>query len=222
MAKSKAKKYKIPTEEERLDRYFSELYRVLPELPTEYAPRMKTYPLALEGVKLITVDRYEDARGCFSDHWHEEKFKDAIGDQTFKQDSYVISHRGVIRGLHYQLPPHDQGKLVRCLYGAIQDVVVDLRKSSSTFGEWLQVRLDGANRHYDMLWIPPGFAHGYCVLGARADVLYKMTAAHNPEHERTLKWDDKDLNIPWEKTKKPILSDKDKQGIPLKDADVFD
>ena len=222
MAKSKVKTCGIPTDADRLERYFTELYRTLPELPKEYAPRMKAYPLALEGVKLITVDRYEDARGCFSDHWHQDKFKEVLGNQEFKQDSYVISHRGVIRGLHYQLPPHDQGKLVRCLLGSIQDVVVDLRKSSTTFGQWLQIKLDGTTRHYDMLWIPPGFAHGYCVLGDRADVLYKMTKVHNPEHERTLLWNDKDLDIPWEKTKHPILSIKDKEGTPLKDADVFE
>ena len=182
---------------------------------------MKAYPLVLKGVKLITVDQYEDARGSFSDHWHEDKFKNAIGDYTFKQDSYVISYRGVIRGLHYQLPSHEQGKLVRCLYGCIQDVVVDLRKSSPTFGEWLQVRLDSTVQEHNMLWIPPGFAHGYCVLGNRADVLYKMTQTHNPKYERTLLWNDTDLNIPWEKIKQPILSDKDKNGTPLKDADVF-
>ncbi len=222
MAKSKAKNHRIPTEEERLDRYFNELHRVIPELPTIYAPRMKVYPLALEGVKLITVDRYEDARGCFSDHWHEEKFKDITGEYTFKQDSYVISHRGVIRGLHYQLPPHQQGKLVRCIVGSIQDVVVDIRKSSPTFGHWLQVRLDATVRHQDVLWIPPGFAHGYAVLGNRADVLYKMTEVHTPEYERTLLWSDEELGIPWEKTKHPILSEKDKQGVLLKNAEVFD
>lgn len=183
---------------------------------------MKVYPLALEGVKLITVDRYEDARGCFSDHWHEEKFKDITGDYTFKQDSYVISHRGVIRGLHYQLPPHQQGKLVRCVAGSIQDVVVDIRKSSPTFGKWLLVRLDGNIRHQDMLWIPPGFAHGYAVLGNRADVLYKMTEVHTPEYERTILWNDEDLDIPWEKVTHSNVSEKDKQGIPLKEAEVFD
>jgi dTDP-4-dehydrorhamnose 3,5-epimerase len=183
---------------------------------------MKVYPLSFDGVKLITVDRYEDQRGTFSDHWHDIKHKEIFGDVTFKQDSYVISNRGVIRGLHYQIPPHDQGKLVRCIRGSIQDVVVDLRKSSATFGHWLQVRLDGDIRHQDMLWIPPGLAHGYCVLGDRADVLYKMTQVHNPEHERTLLWNDKDLDIPWEKAKIPVLSDKDKKGTPFKEADVFD
>lgn len=183
---------------------------------------MKSYPLALDGVKLITVDRYEDSRGCFSDHWHEEKFKDITGGYTFRQDCYVISERNVIRGLHYQLPPFEQGKLVRCIRGSIQDVVVDLRRSSPSFGQWLQVRLDADHRHQDMLWIPPGFAHGYCVLGNGADVLYKMTQVHNPEYERTLLWNDKDLAIPWEKPKRPILSFKDETGTPLKQADLFD
>lgn len=222
MAELKAKKFKIPTEEERLDRYFTELYRVIPEVPKVYAPRMKAYPLALDGLKLITVDRYEDDRGCFSDHWHEEKFKELTGNYTFKQDSYVVSNRSVIRGLHYQLAPFEQGKIVRCIRGQIQDVVVDLRKSSPTFKQWLSIYLDGDLRHYDMLWIPPGFAHGYSVLSDRADVLYKMTQVHTPEYERTLLWNDKDLAISWEKSKKPILSLKDESGTPLSNSDFFD
>ncbi len=218
----KARAYKLPTEEERLEKFLGQLDSVFPGLPNPYEPRMKVYPLSFDGVKLITVDRYEDQRGTFSDHWHEIKHKEIFGDVTFKQDSYVISNRGVIRGLHYQIPPHDQGKLVRCIRGSIQDVVVDLRKSSETFGHWLQVRLDGDIRHQDMLWIPPGLAHGYCVLGDRADVLYKMTQVHDVEHERTLLWNDKDLDIPWEKARVPILSDKDKKGTPFKQADLFD
>lgn len=229
MQTTKIKKCKTLTEEARLQRFFGDLDKVFLELPNPFEPRMKTYPLALEGLKLITVDRYEDERGCFSDHWHEEKFKEVTCHSIFKQDSYVRSNRGVVRGLHYQVAPYQQGKLVRCIYGKIQDVIVDLRKSSKTFGQWTQVYLDGESRHYEMLWIPPGFAHGYCVIGDRADVLYKMTEIHSPEHERTLLWNDPDLAIPWEqsnkipwnKTQKPILSFKDETGIPFKDAEVF-
>ena len=229
MAIPKVKKFEIPTENQRLLRYLNDLDRVFPELPNPFNPRMKAYPLALEGLKLITVDRHEDNRGCFSDHWHEEKFKDLTGNYTFKQDSYVRSNRGVVRGLHYQVPPYEQGKLVRCIQGKIQDIVVDLRKSSKTFGKWVQVNLDGDSRHYEMLWIPPGFAHGYCVLGDKADVLYKMTQVHSIEHERTLLWNDEDLAIPWEhnnkipwnKTQKPITSLKDENGIPFKQVEVF-
>lgn len=181
---------------------------------------MKVTPLRLDGVKLITVDRYEDDRGCFADHWHAEKFKEITGDFVFKQDSFVISNRNVIRGLHYQLPPHDQGKIVRCIRGHIMDVVVDIRKSSKTFGEHLTINL--VAEHHDMLWIPPGFAHGYQVMGDRADVLYKMTEVHTPEYERTILWNDKDLSIPWKDAKKPILSTKDRLGTPFKSAEVFE
>ncbi len=214
--------YKVSAEQERLKRYFTSLESVLPGFPNRFEPRMKVCPLHLDGLKLITVDRYEDERGTFSDHWHEVKHKKIFGDHTFCQDSYVISNRNVLRGLHYQLPPHQQGKLVRCIRGEIQDVVVDIRKSSETFGQWLNVYLNGDKRPYDMLWIPPGFAHGYCVLGDRADVLYKITQVHNPEYERTLLWSDEDLNISWKKFKNPILSIKDKHGTPLKKAEVFD
>lgn len=206
---------------QKLEKFFSTLESVFPEIPNPYEPRMKVYPLSFDGVKLITVDRYEDHRGTFSDHWHDTKHKEIFNGFTFKQDSYVISHKGVIRGLHYQVPPFDQGKLVRCIRGSIQDVVVDLRKSSSTFGHWSEVQLNGDLRHQDMLWIPPGFAHGYCVLGNRADVLYKMTNVHDIEHERTLLWSDKNLNINWQ-TKNPNLSFKDKNGTPFKTAEVFD
>lgn len=222
MEKPKTKDHKIYTEEDRFQRYLLSLNQVFPEIPTPFEPRMKVYPLALEGIKLITVDRFEDERGVFSDHWHKIKHKEIFGDHVFCQDSYVISNRSVLRGLHYQLPPYEQGKLVRCIRGSIQDVIVDIRKSSKTFGKWLDIKLDGDNYHQDMLWIPPGFAHGYCVLGDRADVLYKMTQVHTPEYERTILWSDLDLNITWQKSKRPILSLKDKEGIPLKEAEVFD
>jgi len=212
---------RTPTDEDRLNKYLtSTLYEVFKEIPNPYAPRMKITPLSIEGVKLITVDRYEDQRGCFSDHWHEEKFKEITGDVVFRQDSFVTSTRGVVRGLHYQLPPYEQYKLVRCVEGAVQDVIVDLRKSSKTFGTWINVKL--VAEHHDMVWIPPGCAHGYAVLGGRANILYKMTQIHNPEHERTLLWNDPTLDIKWECGKRPILSTKDKEGIPFKDIDLFE
>lgn len=206
-------------EKARLNKYINQLYSVWPEIPNPYAPRMKVTPLALEGVKLISVDRYEDSRGCFSDHWHIEKFKEITDGLEFKQDSFVTSYSKVVRGLHYQVGKKAQGKLVRCIHGRIQDVIVDLRKSSKTFGKWINVYLSGD--HHDMVWIPPGFAHGYSTLENDADVLYKMTEVHSPDHERTLLWNDPDLAITWDAPKKPILSLKDSKGTPLKECDLF-
>jgi len=207
-------------EEYRLNRYRVLLEQTIPYIPRPYEPRMKVTPLALEGVKLISVDRYEDARGVFSDHWHLEKFKEIIDDLEFKQDCFVTSCGRVVRGLHYQVGEKAQGKLVRCVRGRIQDVVVDLRKSSPTFGKWINVYLKAD--HHDVLWIPPGFAHGYSTLYDDADVLYKMTELHSPEHERTLLWNDKELGIKWECPEKPTISTKDQYGIPFHKAEVFD
>lgn len=207
-------------DERRINNYRKQLYQVWPEIPNPYAPRMKVTPLALEGVKLISVDRYEDSRGCFSDHWHIEKFKEITDGLEFKQDCYVTSYPKVVRGLHYQVGEKEQGKLVRCVRGRIQDVIVDLRKSSKTFGQWINVYLSGD--HHEMVWIPPGFAHGYSTLDNDADVLYKMTEVHSPDHERTLLWNDPDLSIKWDAPKKPILSFKDSQGTPFKECDLFD
>jgi dTDP-4-dehydrorhamnose 3,5-epimerase len=182
---------------------------------------MEVKSLPLPGTTLIKVDCFNDERGFFSDHWHKTKHQKIFEGFTFVQDSYVASKQGVIRGLHYQLPPFDQGKLVRCIRGKIQDVVVDIRKSSPTFGQSITVELNGDKNHSLMIWIPPGFAHGYSVLTKRADVLYKMTQAHNPEYERTLLWSDVDLNISWKKSQNPILSPKDQFGVPFKQAQVF-
>ena len=202
-----------------VDNYEKQLYEVWPQIPDPYTPRMKVTPLALEGVKLISVDRYEDFRGCFSDHWHDEKFKEITNGLIFKQDSYVTSYPKVIRGLHYQVGEKTQGKLVRCVHGRIQDVIVDLRRSSKTFGNWINVYLDAS--HHDMVWIPPGFAHGYSTLNNDANVLYKMTETHSPEHERTLLWNDKDIGITWDAPKNPIISFKDKEGIPFEKTELF-
>lgn len=218
MEKTKADRKKV-AEERRLNKYINQLYSVWPEIPNPYAPRMKVTPLALEGVKLISVDRYEDSRGCFSDHWHIDKFKEITDGLEFKQDSFVTSYGKVVRGLHYQVGEKKQGKLVRCLRGRIQDVIVDLRKSSKTFGQWINVYLDASN--HDMVWIPPGFAHGYSTLDNDADVLYKMTEVHSPEHERTLLWNDPDLKVVWDAPKKPIISDKDSDGVLFKQCDLF-
>jgi dTDP-4-dehydrorhamnose 3,5-epimerase len=134
---------------------------------------MEVKPLAIPEVKLISLDAFPDDRGSFTVHWHEEEFKEAVDGHVFRQDSYVTSVPHVVRGLHYQLPPHAQGKLVRCLSGSIQDVAVDIRMSSPTFGMWVDVHLYAHNN--EALWIPPGFAHGYASLSEGATVFYKIT-----------------------------------------------
>jgi dTDP-4-dehydrorhamnose 3,5-epimerase len=181
---------------------------------------MKVFSLEIPAVKLVLLDAFWDDRGCFTVHWHDEKFRNAGINTSFYQDSYVTSERNVVRGLHYQLPPFEQGKLVRCMKGAIQDVAVDIRKSSPTYGKWVDIDLhEGDNQ---MLWIPPGFAHGYAVLEPDTAVFYKCTELHAPQFERSLLWNDSDIGIKWKVTNKAIVSDKDQKGIPLKEAEVFE
>jgi len=181
---------------------------------------MKVTPLAIPEVKLIDLDAFPDDRGCFTVHWHEEQFKDAVDGHVFRQDSYVTSVPGVVRGLHYQLPPYAQGKLVRCLQGAIQDVAVDIRMSSPTFGMWVDAHLYAENNQ--ALWIPPGFAHGYASLSAGATVFYKITELYTPSHEHSLLWDDKYIDILWNIPKEVIVSEKDSNGKPLTEAPLFE
>jgi dTDP-4-dehydrorhamnose 3,5-epimerase len=179
---------------------------------------MKVTPLALPEVKLIDLDVFEDDRGAFTVHWHDEKLLDAVDGHHFRQDSYVMSKKHVVRGMHYQLPPYEQGKLVRCMSGVIQDVVVDIRKSSPRFGQWVDVLL--YSQDHQALWVPPGFAHGYATLEPNTAVFYKCTDLHAPSAERSILWNDKDLDIDWEVTKKAIVSAKDSKGIPFKEAEV--
>lgn len=181
---------------------------------------MNVTRLALPEIKLIDLDAFEDDRGTFTVHWHEEKLEAAVEGYRFRQDSYVLSKKHVVRGMHYQLPPYEQGKLVRCMSGAIQDVVVDIRKSSPRFGQWIDVLLYAEN--HQALWVPPGFAHGYATLEPNTSVFYKCTDLHMPSAERSILWKDKDLNIPWRVTKKAIVSSKDSMGIPFKEAEVFE
>lgn len=181
---------------------------------------MKVTPLAIPEVKLIDLDAFTDDRGCFTVHWHEEQFKDAIDGYTFRQDSYVTSVPGVVRGLHYQMPPHAQGKLVRCLQGSIQDVAVDIRLSSPTFGMWVDVLLTAESNQ--ALWIPPGFAHGYASLAEGATVFYKITELYTPSHEYSLLWNDKYIDIDWKLQKEVIVSEKDSNGKPINETPVFE
>ena len=171
---------------------------------------MQVTPTALPEVLLIEPKVFGDARGFFMESWNEARFNDATGyDVHFVQDNHSRSSRGVLRGLHYQLAPHAQGKLVRCVSGAVFDVAVDMRRSSPNFGKWVGFELTASNHR--QLWIPPGFAHGFLVLSDSADFLYKTTAYYRPDAERALRWDDPTLAIRWPDVGVPLqLSGKDR------------
>ena len=151
----------------------------------------------IEGLIVIKPKVINDERGFFYESWNEKDFKKTIKTETIKfvQDNHSRSSIGVLRGLHYQMPPFEQGKLVRCTSGKIFDVAVDLRVNSSSFGKWAGTLLDSDNKN--QLWIPEGFAHGFLTLSAQAEVQYKATNFWDPKSERTIKWDDSSLNIDW-------------------------
>jgi len=182
---------------------------------------MEFVPTRLPDVMVIRPKVFEDARGFFMDTWHRQRFEQEGIDATFVQDSRSGSKAGTIRGLHYQIK-QAQGKLIRVVKGEAFDVAVDIRRTSPDFGQWAGEVLSAENRK--MIWIPPGFAHGFLVLSETAEFEYKLTDFYAPEHERTLLWDDPDIGIDWPLLdgEKPELSDKDSLGIPLKDADVYD
>lgn len=161
---------------------------------------------------LLTPRIFKDPRGFFFESFHENKYEAAFGFKPhFVQDNHSRSHRGVLRGLHYQLEPRGQGKLVRVVQGEIFDVAVDLRPQSPTYGQWEGVYLSEDNQR--QFWIPVGFAHGFLTLSDRADVLYKTTDFYAPEMERCIRWDDPTLAIRWPITEpSPILSEKDAAG----------
>tara|TARA_B100000886_G_scaffold333376_2_gene287340 strand:- start:395 stop:982 length:588 start_codon:yes stop_codon:yes gene_type:complete len=150
--------------------------------------------IKIEGLLLVQPEIYSDERGFFFESWNQREFDSLIGDNIiFKQDNHSKSKKGVLRGLHYQLPPHDQGKLVRCSSGSIYDVAVDLRKNSPTFGEWTGIVLSDHNQ--TQFWIPSGFGHGFLTLSQEAEVQYKTTNYWNKDYEISLNFSDKDLNI---------------------------
>jgi dTDP-4-dehydrorhamnose 3,5-epimerase len=179
---------------------------------------MKATPTRLPEVILIEPKIFGDARGFFFESWNEREFERAGIRARFVQDNHSRSARGVLRGLHYQVR-QPQGKLVRVTEGEIFDVAVDIRRSSPDFGKWVSARLDAQSR--TMLWVPAGFAHGFCVLSDYAEVLYKTTDFYAPEHERSILWDDPELAIPWPLAGTPALSAKDAAGKCLRDAEVF-
>jgi dTDP-4-dehydrorhamnose 3,5-epimerase len=181
---------------------------------------MKATPLALPEVLLIEPRAYADERGHFFESYNARSFAEAAGhDVTFVQDNQSQSRQGVLRGLHYQLPPHGQGKLVRVAFGAVFDVAVDVRRSSPTFGRWLGHTLSAENRL--QLWIPVGFAHGFLALTEGAEVLYKTTDFYHHAAERAIRWDDPAVAIDWPIATPPILSGKDAAAPLLADAEVF-
>lgn len=180
---------------------------------------MNKAPTSLEGVFVLEPKVFEDARGFFLESYNERVMAELGIPERFVQDNHSSSTRNVVRGLHYQIR-HAQGKLVRVVVGEILDVIVDLRKSSRTFGQWGAVPLSGENKR--MLWIPPGFAHGFRVVSEIAHVLYKATDYYEPASERTLAWNDLELKIDWQLDGEPIVSSKDQRGIPFRDAEKFD
>ena len=167
----------------------------------------------IEGLNIITPRVLVDDRGYFFESWNKSEFnKNGITDE-FLQDNQSLSNKGVLRGLHFQNPPYDQGKLVRVIRGSVLDVAVDIRKNSPTYGEHIMVHLNEDNKR--MFWIPPGFAHGFLTLEDNTIFSYKCTNIYNKESEGTLMWNDEDLKIDWHTTT-PIVSDKDEQGIKFK------
>lgn len=179
---------------------------------------MEFQPTSIPDVILITPQMFGDQRGFFQETYHREKFRLGGIDVTFVQDNHSRSTRGVLRGLHYQIR-QPQGKLVRVLRGEIWDVAVDLRRHSPTFGKWVGVTLD--DRKFQQVFVPAGFAHGFCVVSETADVAYKCTDLYLPEAERSLLWNDPALGIAWP-TEIPILSAKDSTGKLLADAESFE
>ncbi len=179
---------------------------------------MKVTHTNLPGCIVIEPRVFGDERGFFFESWNRRTLADAGIDVDFVQDNHSRSRQGVLRGLHYQVE-HAQGKLVRVSEGEVFDVAVDLRRSSATFGKAVGVMLSAANKR--MLWIPPGFAHGFLVISDAAEFLYKATDYYYPEHERTLLWSDPALAIAWPLTSEPVLAAKDAAGRPLADAELY-
>jgi len=179
---------------------------------------MRIQPTAIPDVLLVEPDVHGDARGFFFESYNRRALAAGGIDAEFVQDNHSRSRRGVLRGLHYQVE-HAQGKLVRVADGEVFDVAVDLRRRSPTFGRHVAMTLSAANRK--MLYIPPGFAHGFIVTSDSADFLYKTTDYWSPEHERTLLWNDRALGIAWPAGIEPILAAKDIAGVPLASADCY-
>ena len=182
---------------------------------------MRALPTAIEGVLVVEPKVFRDDRGWFMESYNQRLFQELAGqDVRFVQDNHSRSSRGVLRGLHYQLPPHAQGKLVRVIRGAVFDVAVDMRKESPTFARWVGVELSAENQR--QCWIPVGCAHGFLVVSDVAELLYKTTDYYAPQSEASVRWDDPDLAIAWPAIgHAPLLSAKDAMAPALAQAQVF-
>ncbi|RRQ23925.1 dTDP-4-dehydrorhamnose 3,5-epimerase [Guyparkeria sp. SCN-R1] len=181
---------------------------------------MQSTPLAIPDVMLIEPHVFEDERGFFYESYNQKAFEEAVGyPVTFVQDNHSLSVRGTLRGLHYQLAPHPQGKLVRVTAGEVFDVAVDVRKNSPTFGQWVGQTLSADNRC--QIWIPPGFAHGFLATSDVAEVQYKCTDFYAPGCEASIRWDDAELGIDWPIQGQPLLSVKDAHAPSFGDVRTF-
>ena len=183
---------------------------------------MKVRPLSIPDILLIEPKVFSDERGFFFESFNQADFEKGTNlSPVFVQENHSRSIKGVLRGLHYQLPPKAQDKLVRVVKGEIFDVVVDIRKGSSTFGKWVGETLSGKNK--TQIWIPQGFAHGFLVLSEIAEVIYKTTDYYAPQYERCIRWDDPKLSIDWNLNEESLLlSKKDKKGELFKNSEFFD
>jgi dTDP-4-dehydrorhamnose 3,5-epimerase len=187
---------------------------------------MKISRCSLEGLLVIQPRVFEDERGWFMESFNQKSFEQACGAPVqFVQDNHSFSRQGVLRGLHYQLDPHAQGKLVRVTQGAVWDVAVDLRSNSPTLGDWFGLELSAENK--TQLWIPGGFAHGFITLSETAEFLYKTTAFYDKASERAIVWDDADIAIAWPHASgvqdvKPLVSSKDAAATRFEQAQLFD
>lgn len=180
---------------------------------------MEMIDTGLKDVKIIKLQKFGDHRGFFLESYHQGKFDQLLGARVeFVQDNHSRSAKNVLRGLHYQLQ-NPQAKLVRAVRGEIYDVVVDIRKSSPTFGKWIGVHL--SEDKPELLYVPPGFAHGFVILSDMADVMYKVSTFYHQPSDRTLLWNDPDIGIQWPHAISPILSEKDTKGKTLKEAECF-
>lgn len=180
---------------------------------------MQVIQTSLAGVLILEPKVFGDARGFFFESFNARRFAELTGINTpFVQDNHSRSAKGVLRGLHYQIK-QPQGKLIRVIVGEVFDVAVDIRRSSPTFGKWIGNKLSCDNKL--MMWIPPGFAHGFLTLSEAAEILYKTTDYYAPEYERCIIWNDPQLNIRWPLDAKPQLSAKDAQGVPFGKAELF-
>ena len=181
---------------------------------------MKVIRTEIPDVLLLEPRVFEDARGVAFESYNRRVFRELVGaDPEFVQDNRSVSRRNVLRGLHYQVE-RPQGKLITAVRGEIYDVAVDLRRRSPTFGRWVGFRLSESDRR--MAWLPRGFAHGFLTLSESAEVLYKLDDFWSPSHERTLAWDDAEVGVRWPLQGEPVLSDKDRRGVPFRSAELFD